>query len=144
MPQASFLNLFSVIAIAAAVCGFGISAFIYVSKNRDKPFICPFGASCDPVVRSRFSRFFKIRNELLGMVYYGFIALGYVYLALEGALAGVGLTVKMLLAAVSLAAALFSTCLVFIQAFVLRAWCSWCLFSAALSIVIAVAAVLSF
>ena len=124
----TFLNLF---LITAALGGFALAFFIFISKRKAKPIACPMDGHCDDVVRSEFSKFFGIPVEILGMLYYAGAAAAYSVfyfysgLAVPFAMFGMfGLTSFSFL---------FSLYLTFIQAFNLKQWCVWCLASAGLS-----------
>lgn len=95
--------------------------------------ICPLNFKCDEVIYSEYSKFFGIPVELLGMFYYGAVALGY---SLISASAYNPPIIVFAGFSISVAAFLFSLYLTFIQAFNLRQWCSWCLMSAGLSAII--------
>jgi hypothetical protein len=86
------------------------------------------------VVRSDFASFLGLPVELWGIGYYALILLSYAtFLIWPAAATG---TAIFLLLGLSTAAFLFSLYLTFIQAFTLRQWCSWCLVSAALCLLI--------
>src|SRR3989338_3405125 len=70
----TFLNLF---LIAAALGGFVLAFFIFISKRKAKPIACPMDGHCDDVVRSEFSKFFGVPVEILGMLYYAVAAAAY-------------------------------------------------------------------
>jgi len=96
--------------------------------------ICLLGSDCEVVIHSQYAYFLGVPLELLGLLYYGLIALLYGFfvavpeIALPALIFGIsGLTI---------AALLFSFYLTFIQAFLLRQWCTWCLLSAGLCSVI--------
>src|SRR3989338_5171768 len=116
----TFLNLF---LITAALGGFVLAAFIFISKRKAKPIACPMDGHCDDVVRSEFSKFFGVPVEILGMLYYAVAVAAYSVFYFYS-----GLAVP--LASFSF---LFSLYLTFIQAFNLKQWCVWCLTSAGLS-----------
>ena len=124
----TFLNLF---LIAAALGGFALAFFIFISKRKAKPIACPMDGHCDDVVRSEFSKFFGVPVEILGMLYYAAAAAAYsvfyFYSGLAVPLAVLGMF------GLSSFSFLFSLYLTFIQAFNLRQWCVWCLASAGLS-----------
>jgi len=120
----------------AGVLGFFIARHIYKKKRElaAQPFTCPLNFDCTKVVTSRFSRLGGIPFEILGMVYYGFIVASYgififlPHLKTQEFSYGVS--------TLSFFAFCVSLYLTFIQAFRIREWCSWCLFSALFSTVI--------
>ena len=124
----TFLNLF---LIAAALGGFALAFFIFISKRKAKPIACPMDGHCDIVVRSEFSKFFGIPVEILGMLYYAGAAAAYSIFYFYSGLA-VPLAVFAMFGLASFSF-LFSLYLTFIQAFNLKQWCVWCLASAGLS-----------
>jgi uncharacterized membrane protein len=98
------------------------------------------GKDCDKVVRSAYSNILGLPNEWWGMVYYGGYAL---FLLGLGAGGGIRLispsvfrVIEQLAFFASGLAAVFSLFLIFVQAFLLREWCEYCLLSAGISIVI--------
>lgn len=118
-----------------AVGGFSIAWYIRSHKRQTKPLVCPFKSNCEAVIHSDFSRFAGIPVEILGLFYYAAIALTYLTFALRPELKAVPwLTFGSL--TLTTAAFLFSLYLTFIQAFTIREWCTWCLFSAGLCLII--------
>lgn len=124
----TFLNLF---LITAALGGFALAFFIFISKRKAKPIACPMDGHCDDVVRSEFSKFFGIPVEILGMLYYASSAVVYSIFYFYPGLA-VPLAVFGMFGLASFSF-LFSVYLTFIQVFNLKHWCVWCLTSAGLS-----------
>ena len=124
----TFLNLF---LITAALGGFALAFFIFISKRKAKPIACPMDGHCDDVVRSEFSKFFGIPVEILGMLYYASVAAAYSIFYFYSGLA-VPLAAFAMFGLTSFSF-LFSLYLTFIQAFNLKQWCVWCLASAGLS-----------
>ena len=111
--------------------GLALSSYIYIKKQNAEPLVCPLRGECDLVTQSRYSKFLGIAVEKLGMIYYTLIVSVY---ALHGFLPGLlSDTVMFLTAGVTVGAFIFSLYLIFIQAFVLRKWCTWCIFSACFS-----------
>ena len=104
-----------------AIIGFTLATYIHFHKRTQTPLVCPIGHECDAVIHSDYSKFIGFPVEVLGMIYYAIIVAG--YLMYPG---------QMTLQILSGAALGFSVYLVSIQLFVLRQWCTWCLFSAAL------------
>ncbi len=124
----TFLNLF---LITAALGGFALAFFIFISKRKAKPIACPMDGRCDDVVRSEFSKFFGVPVEILGMLYYAGAAAAYsVFYFYSGLAVPLAAFAMFGLASFSF---LFSLYLTFIQAFNLKQWCVWCLASAGLS-----------
>lgn len=112
----------------AAVFGFFVARHIYKEKRAERPLICPIRFDCDTVVHSDYSKFFGIPVEILGMLYYFFVALSYlafIFLphSLPNALVG-------FMALISLIGFVFSAYLIAVQIFILKKFCSWCIVSA--------------
>lgn len=126
--------------ILFSIAGLVLALYIYTTKrNKAKILVCPIGGHCDAVVHSKYSKFLGFPVELLGVGYYLFIALIY-GLSLFGLVVWSDVFLFFVIA-FSVLAFLFSVYLVFIQAFTLRNWCTWCLFSAGFTTFIAVLAV---
>lgn len=121
------------------IIGFSISFYINKKKRGKKKLVCPVGASCDTVINSDFSKFFGVPVEYIGMVYYGLVALFYGLSFFS--LFSISSLITFVVFLITLLAFLFSAYLTFIQAAVLRNWCSWCLFSASLCTLIFILAV---
>ena len=131
-----FSLLFQLLIIAASIGGVGIAGYVYVKKRRQQTLVCPLHANCETVIQSEYSRFLGIPVELIGIGYYSFMALVYtVFLVMS--LSNTSLfPLTNYVFPLSAAAFLFSLYLTFIQVASLRQYCSWCLFSAAISTVI--------
>ena len=117
----------------------GISGFLVAKHIRDhkvkaKHLVCMVGFDCHAVVHSDYSKFFGIPVEILGMVYYLFIALSYFCLIFFSNMVPNSLT--LFVATSSFLAFLFSMYLIAVQFFVLKKGCSWCFVSAFISIAI--------
>jgi uncharacterized membrane protein len=96
--------------------------------------VCLVGHKCDEVVFSDYSKFFGINLEVMGYIYYAFISLFYViYLFFPNLISDLIFFVTLGLTTGGL---LFSIFLTYIQFFKLKSFCSWCLSSAAASIII--------
>lgn len=118
------------LAIFAAFAGFSIASYIRNKKRSNQHLVCHVGSDCSAVVHSDFSKFFGIPVELLGMFYYGLTAVAHgVALAFPGFLHEWSSLFMLTLALIGF---LFSAYLIFIQAFALKQWCTWCIFSACL------------
>jgi uncharacterized membrane protein len=90
------------------------------------------------VIHSDYSTLIGIPVEMLGMLYYGLVALLHTQVLTRISLSQTLPEYRLeMLFGVSLCAVLFSIYLVSVQAFVIRHWCLWCLGSAFISIAIA-------
>lgn len=119
----AFAFLFTLAAI-------GVSETAYLIRQRitaERP-ICPVGGGCVTVLSSGYNRTFGIHNDLLGMLFY--VSMGAIT-----ALVVVGSgpdTILMVVAGANLAAAtIMSAYFIYLQWHIIRAWCFWCLMSAA-------------
>ena len=125
MSSSLILNF---VLLFAGVAGFTLAFYIYHCKHKKQPLVCPIHGSCDVVTGSDYAKFLGIPVELLGMAYYTVVVL------FHGAvIADAGMytsTIAGLALALSGFAFLFSLYLIWIQAFVLKHWCTWCLCSA--------------
>ncbi|MDP2641349.1 MAG: vitamin K epoxide reductase family protein [Candidatus Yanofskybacteria bacterium] len=131
LPQPA--GFYGFVAIAA-LGGFGVSAMIAYTKRSGKHLVCPVGSDCNAVVTSKYSRFFGIHLEYLGMTYFAAIFFVYgIMLFLPGLISGIALSFVALL---TTGAFFFSSYLLFVQAFLLRQWCIWCILAAMLSMTI--------
>lgn len=114
--------------------GFLLARHIYKKKQEKKPLMCPLRTKCEQVVTSDYSRLAGFPLEKLGMYYYGLVFLVYGFLYLFPSLHSSMVSFVLMIA--SAGAFLLSLYLVCVQAFALRAWCTWCLMSALLSTLI--------
>ncbi len=117
--------------ILFALAGLVVASYVYLKKKNAQPMVCPLNGECDIVTTSKYSKFFGIAVEKLGILYYGLVVLIYVLHALVPGL--LSDTVLFLVTGFTIGAFIFSLYLIFIQAFVLKKWCTWCLFSAGFS-----------
>jgi uncharacterized membrane protein len=123
------------IAIAVlGLCGFFVARHIRNEKHAERPLVCPIHFDCDTVVHSDYSKFFGVPVEILGMIYYACVTLGYVVLSFMPEALPILLIDSLIL--ISIVAFLFSVYLTIVQSFVIKKFCSWCLVSACICILI--------
>ncbi len=120
--------------VLAATGGLGVALYIYYTKKHGKQLVCPIGSDCNVVITSRYSKFLGVSLEYWGMFYYAVIIAAYVVLIFAPHLLSEFFLSGLIM--LTAAAFLFSLYLLFVQAFLLRQWCIWCLLSAMLSIMI--------
>ena len=117
--------LFALTGLAASLIGFGVSLYIRQKKKSGTPLACPRKMDCSTVTSGKYSTFFGVPNETLGIVYYKIFSIVFFIMTVGGTISLMPLRV---IAGVGM---LFSIYLVVVQAVVLRAWCGWCLVSVA-------------
>ncbi len=119
----------NLIIFILAAAGFLLSWHIWRQKQKNKPLVCLIGEDCNKVIFSSYATILGIPNEVLGMIYFGGLALASlaIYLNLAPEIISLGTRMATALAAT------FSLILIVIQAFILKEWCEWCLASSLLS-----------
>lgn len=110
------------------LAGVAVSAYVWYKQVTTGPVLC-VGDGCAKVIRSPYGRLLGIPNGALGVAYFGATALTPVVGTLVP-------QVWVLLGAASAVALLLYAYLTYLQFAVLRAWCVWCLTSAALALAI--------
>lgn len=127
------------IILLSSLVGSFIAYHIYHHKRKRKPLVCPLKADCESVIHSEYSKFLNIEVEKLGIFYYSFIFISYLIYQITSS---DYLIFDFLLFSLSLLAFLFSIYLTLIQILKIRKFCSWCLASAFLSLLIFVSSYL--
>ncbi len=118
------------LTIAIALAGFFLALYMFQKKrNKVEHFVCPLRGNCTDVIGSRYSHFLGIPVEILGLVYYSFIVLGYTAIVSFPVLMDQSI-VKIIALFASTFAVTFSFYLTFIQFAFLKKLCTWCLVSA--------------
>ena len=123
-------------ALAAALVGAGISAYLLVEYGTGQSGFCATGSGCDEVRASAFAYPFGIPMPLFGLAFY-LAAAGIAWRSLEPAHL-LGMSPRVALAALALAGLAVSIVLTSIEAFVIHAFCTWCLGQAIASLVLAI------
>ncbi len=107
------------------------AGYLTWKHQKKEKLVCPVGDSCDKVVESKWSNLLGIRNEVLGVMYYTFIfLLGIINLFLTIPYFQYSLIIF------SLVALLFSTALIYIQRYIIKIYCFYCLLSALITLLI--------
>jgi uncharacterized membrane protein len=120
-----------IIIFFLALWGILLCKKIYNEKKTDGPLVCPLGADCGVIVTGKFSSFLGIGLEVWGGLYYFFILIAYtIFYTFNFSFEP---NLSLIVVAISGLGFLMSLALTFIQAFVIKTWCTWCLTSAALS-----------
>lgn len=113
---------------ALGFLGVLISAYVWFKQVTTGPVLC-IGSGCAAVIRSKYGRLLGIPNGALGVAY--FLGVSIAVLVTPRFPLAVHLTL-----AASLVALILYGYLTYLQFFVLRTLCSWCISSAGLTAVI--------
>lgn len=128
--------------LLSALVGLCVAGYIFYAKRYKEQVACPSGGDCNAVVKSKYAQFLGIPLEYMGMTYYAILFILYASFILNPAFRE---TVLMPIATVlTVGAFLFSIYLLFVQAFLLKKWCIWCLLSAAASTIIFILSLISY
>ncbi len=114
--------------------GYFLARYIHKKKSEKKPLMCPMRTRCEDVVTSDYSRMFGVPLEIFGMWYYGVVFVLYGIFSIFPSIHTELISFFLILG--SLTAFVISLYLILVQAFALRAWCTWCLMSAFISTII--------
>ena len=118
--------LISGILLVAAFAGMVDSTYVTLHSSQGFVIPCGFAGGCDQVLNSPYSKIFEIPISWLGLGFYVTVAATSLF-----ALFGFEKTLRLSFAA-AVPAFAFSVYLVCVQAYVLRAFCDYCLLSAIL------------
>lgn len=128
-------NLLAKLAVSLlGLAGFLVARHIYKAKKKAQPLVCPVKFDCNTVVHSDYSKFLGAPVERLGMIYYSLIALAYFLLAFIPV--PMPELLILVLSLYSLGAFLFSIYLIYVQIFLLKKGCSWCIASSFICLLI--------
>jgi uncharacterized membrane protein len=117
--------MMAVLAVLAVV-GLLDSWYIFYKKQKNEKLVCFIGQDCNEVLNSRYSHIYGVPNEVLGIIFY-LSVLGMVSLVALGVPALHGISLMAIIHLIAFFALLLSIFLTAIQAFVLKAWCEYCL-----------------
>lgn len=108
---------------ATAIVGLAVSGYLFVAYTTGGPITCGVGHGCDTVRASEYSSFFGIPTPVFGLIFYLLMAIGVIIKRWD------------LLKWLTLGGLIVSGYLTYLEAFVINAWCFWCVVSAILSVV---------
>ncbi len=116
--------MYVVFAFLACLSGMFASYYIYIKKKRHQKLACPREEPCGVVIHSHYSYTLGVPNELLGLLYFLLILIALIIFVTVPVVPKV---FNIILGVVAIVGGLFSIYFVFLQAFILRKWCEWCL-----------------
>lgn len=127
----------TIIILLLSILGFLNAFYLYYQYKQfidtGRKMFCLIGGRCADVISSKYGTTFGIKNELIGMIYYVLLSL---YLILAFFMPDLFRNFIIFPKLATLIAALFSLYLLFVQAVILRMFCSWCLIAIAINILI--------
>lgn len=115
-----------------SLLGLGVSVFLLYEYSLSGPVVCPLGGGCDIVRSSIYSHFLGISLPVLGIAFYLMMAI--LSIAHSQNLTGKALLKLQLF--ISVIGVSFGIYLTYLEAFVIKAYCFWCVLSFIISIVI--------
>src|SRR3989344_1570825 len=124
---------FSVTFLILTLLGLINAGHLAYTRIRHKPLVCPMDHDCTLVTESRWSKMFGVRNEYLCTLYFIVMLLGALILLISPATIP---QLGIILFVVSLFGALYSIFLIYLQAFVIKNYCFYCIVSAVISIIL--------
>lgn len=120
-----------------SILGFVNAAYLYFQHKREvetgQKMFCLIGGDCGAVVGSKYGKTFGIKNEKFGMAFYFLLA---IYALLGIFLPQLTSNLEIVVKIVVIVAAICSLYLLFIQAIILRKFCSWCLIAILINLLI--------
>ena len=125
--------------IISAIGGLLLTRYI-ASQKHTGHLVCPDGENCAKMTNGKFSKFLGIQLEKLGTFYYALVAIIYFILLIREVPSWL-VVAGLLLAGIGLA---FSMYLTIVQVFGVKKWCTLCLGSMAISLLVFALAFLGF
>jgi len=118
-------------ALLFTLAAIGVSETSYLIRKRmaaEKP-VCPIGEDCGIVLNSKYNKlFFGIHNEIIGILFYALFAaiMALIVIDIDTSIPWLTIIYFFLVAA-----SIMSLIFTYLQWQVIKAWCFWCIMSAA-------------
>lgn len=124
---------FNATLIVLAAAGLINAGFLTYKHYQKKPLVCPINHDCNAVVESKWGNMLGVRNEILGVLFYG----GMLTLGIGNILLPTYLNqIKLFILIGGSAGLLFSIILTLIQKYAIKDFCFYCLISAGISLLL--------
>jgi len=114
---------------AVAIAGLFVSGYLYITYTSEASIVCGVGHGCDTVRLSPYASFFGVPTPAYGILFYLLLATA----ALLSTPAN-RRWIRLPLSLLTGSGLLVSAGLTYIEAFVIDAWCVWCVASALLAL----------
>ncbi len=117
------------LALLFTLGAIGISETVYLIKKRhaEAAPVCFIGADCHTVLESKYNTILGIHNDILGLLFYIFISIMSALILIEAFPVEL---LKLIDVIAIILGAVMSVYFTYLQKFVIKAWCFWCLMSA--------------
>lgn len=122
---------FAATFLALSFGGIINSGYLFYQHYKKKPLICPLNHDCGVVTESKWNKIFFVRNEILGLLFFIFLFISMLYLILNQNLLPALRIIILITASFGL---LFSIFLVFLQRYIIKDYCFYCLISALITL----------
>ncbi len=133
---------YEIILIILSLGGLYVANEIRIEKKRGHKMVCPLNGNCEQVLNSDFAKIVGIPLEIAGIAYYlSILIANIIFLVIPNLRFSL---VEIILFGITLFGFLFSIYLTSIQAFYLKNWCTWCLYSSLFSTLIFIISTISF
>ncbi|HEX6976747.1 MAG TPA: vitamin K epoxide reductase family protein [Patescibacteria group bacterium] len=130
------------LALLFTLSAIGISETVYLIKKRkaEEIPVCFIGSGCHDVLESKYNKILGVHNDILGLIFYIFVCTLSALILIEAFPISILKTVDVL---IIISGAVMSIYFTFLQAFVIKKWCFWCLMSALTVFVMTIIVILS-
>ena len=121
--------------IFLSIFGLIVSFYLIKSRTAKKKLVCLLNENCNKVTESKYNRILYVKNDFLGFIYYFFILIfGLYFIFFPGTIFLENLL--FLIKIIAGIATLFSIILFFIQMNIIKSYCSYCLATSSVNIII--------
>lgn len=121
-----------------SLLGLGVASFLFYEYNITGSIICPTGQGCDIVRASPYSSFFGISMPILGIVFY--LVMAATAVVRTQAFSSKIHVLQLLISALGVG---FGIYLIYLEIFVIKAICFWCVLSFIISIAVLLSVILA-
>ncbi|MEK6904601.1 MAG: vitamin K epoxide reductase family protein [Nanoarchaeota archaeon] len=122
-----------VLLIILSAIGIWVSGYLVYAHYKKKSLDCPLDHDCSVVTESRWNKIFLVRNDVLGLLFYIAVLIATIVVLINQTFSPVFF---MYMTYIGGAVLLFSIFLVYIQFFVIKDYCFYCMISAAVNLLI--------
>lgn len=121
-----------------SLLGLGVASFLFYEYQISGSIVCPSGQGCDIVRASPYSRFFGISIPLLGIVFY--LTMSILAVVRTQALSSKIHNLQLLISVLGVG---FGIYLTYLEIFVIKAICFWCVLSFIISIAVLLSVIIA-